>query len=364
MKAIKVLHISETFAAGVYTYIKDICQFFDRIDEVETYVVYSGIRKDTNRERFAVDFPKSVTLEEVKMNREISPLNDFRSLLKLIKIIKQIKPDIIHLHSSKAGVIGRVASKFYPKAKVFYTPNGYSFLREDVSRTKKRMFKTIESLSHNLFGGVTIACGDTEYNFAKTLGKALLVRNGVNIDEINAFKKGECNNDNDMFVVGTMGRLSPQKNPKLFNEIALKRPEIKFVWIGDGELRDHITSNNIEITGWKPREEALFSVNDFDVYIQTSLWEGLPFTIIEAMALGKPIIANNVIGNKDAVLNSYNGFLCSSLDEFLKAIDKIKNNPDLKKEMSVHSKKRACDLFDRNKNFEIMHQIYLNHLTN
>ncbi|WP_299521436.1 glycosyltransferase [Winogradskyella sp.] len=357
MKKLKVLHISETFAAGVYTYIKDICEFFDEIETVESYVIYSGIRKGTNRDKFSKDFSKNVTLIEVRMEREISPLKDFKSTYKLIKTIRKISPDVIHLHSSKAGVIGRVASKFYPMAKVYYTPNGYSFLREDVSPSKKKFFKIIEGITNKLFGGVTVACGDTEYEYAKTIGPALLVRNGVNIDEVYAHKL-EKQINKGVFVVGTMGRLSPQKNPRLFNEIALLNPNIRFIWIGDGELRNEVSSKNIEVTGWRPREEALKSVNEFDIYLQTSLWEGLPFTIIEAMVLGKPIIANNVIGNKDAVENNYNGFLCNSIEEFVTAINKIQSNFDLKQEMSINSKTRANKLFDRDENFKILQQIY------
>lgn len=360
MKKIKILHISETFVAGVYTYIKDINQFFKNIDNVDSYVIYSGNRKDTDREKFKTDFPKSSTLIEVSMTREITPIQDFKSTVALFKQIRKIKPDVIHLHSSKAGVIGRVASKAYPKAKLYYTPNGYSFLREDVSNFKKSLFRIIEKWINKMFGGVTIACGDTEFEYAQKIGKALLVRNGVEINSVYKFKQQNSDKNKNQFVVGTMGRLSPQKNPDLFNKIALKMPEVKFIWIGDGELSNLITATNIEVTGWMPREKALETVNQFDVYIQTSLWEGLPFTIIEAMILEKPIIANNVIGNKDAVKNKYNGFLCNSLDLFVNSIDILRENKTLLKEMEINSNKRAKELFDRDKNFEKLYKIYYN----
>jgi glycosyltransferase involved in cell wall biosynthesis len=355
MKELKVLHISETFAAGVYTYIKDICQFLEPINGVKTYVIYSSKRKDTNPEKFERDFSTSTTLIEIEMSREISPLKDFKALLKIAKKIKEIKPDVIHLHSSKAGIIGRIASKAYSKANIYYTPNGYSFVREDISDRKKKMFRTIEKYITIYFGGVTIACGDTEYEHAKKIGESLLVRNGVNINDVYSFKKTV---PNKVFTIGTVGRLSSQKNPKLFNEIAERFPEINFIWIGDGELKHEITSKNIEIKGWMPREKVLELVSSFDIYIQTSLWEGLPFTIIEAMVLEKPIIAKNVIGNKDAVKKGYNGFLCTSLEEFITSINILKQNKKLTKEMEIHSGVRAKDLFDRDKNFKLLYQIY------
>ena len=355
MKKIKVLHISETFAAGVYTYIKDICQFSDTMDSVITSVIYSGEREDTDFDKFEKDFPKATELIQIPMTREITPIKDFKASINIIKKLRKIKPDVIHLHSSKAGVIGRIAAKFYPKAKVYYTPNGYAFLREDVSSIKKRIFKNIEKYIAACFGGTTIACGDTEYEHAKKLGKALLVRNGVSIDDVHALKRAKTGTD---FVVGTMGRLSPQKNPKLFNDIAEKFPLIKFIWIGDGELRKHITAENITIMGWMPREKALDLVNEFDIYIQTSLWEGLPFTIIEAMILERPIVANNVIGNKDAVSHNENGYLCNSTENFEKAIQQLINDQSLKLKMGEQSHLIAKKLFDRNQNFKTLLAIY------
>lgn len=354
MKKIKVLHVSETFAAGVYTYIKDICQYFDTNNNVESYVIYSGKRKDTDPNRFSQDFSKKVTLIEVEMEREISPVKDVISTIKLCKIIKKIKPDIVHLHSSKAGVIGRIASKAYLNAKVYYTPNGYSFVRQDISLFKKKLFKTTEYLTNKLFGGITIACGDTEFELAKRIGKAILIRNGIDVKSLSHLIKKPNNN---IFTIGCIGRLSPQKNPYLFNCIAERLPNIKFIWIGGGELKHQMPSKNIELLGWMDREDALKKVAEFDAYIQTSLWEGLPFTIIEAMSLKKPIIATNVIGNKDAVVHNYNGFLCNSLEDFIISINTLMEDFSLKTNMEQNSLNRANTIFDRNKNFQTLYGI-------
>lgn len=99
-------------------------------------------------------------------------------------------------------------------------------------------------------------------------------------------------------------------------------------------------------------------VKDFDVFIQTSLWEGLPFTILEAMALRKPIIATDVIGNKDAVEHGYNGFLCSSLDDFKNAVLQLIQNKSLRNKMETNSRERVVELFDQNKNFKELEMVY------
>ncbi|TKS57688.1 glycosyltransferase family 4 protein [Mesohalobacter halotolerans] len=351
-----VLHISETFVTGVYTYIQSICAFTAQDDRIKTSIIYSPNREGTDELDFEKDFSENVELIPIRMQREISLKKDFKSLKQLQNAVKQIQPDVIHLHSSKAGVLGRLAAKAYPKAKVYYTPNGYAFLREDLSKTKRKFFKLIEKYISKIYGGTTIACGDTEYEYAKRLGKSKMVRNGIDLSELDHIKVKPSLKLNSIV---TLGRISAQKNPKLFNAIAEIFPAINFVWIGDGELKHELTAKNIEITGWLDREKALNLLAKHDVYIQTSLWEGLPFTIIEAMALQKPILATDVIGNKDAVVDQKNGFLCDSIGDFENAINQLKTKPQFLRNFGKQSKILAKNKFDRNKNFEQLVEVYL-----
>ena len=128
------------------------------------------------------------------------------------------------------------------------------------------------------------------------------------------------------FTVFTLGRICFQKNPSLFNSIAEKLPNIRFVWIGDGELRSELKSENIEITGWVEREVALRKAINGDVFILTSLWEGLPISLLEAMYMKKPCVVSNVIGNNDVIHNDDNGFVCDTVDDFVSAITSTKGN--------------------------------------
>ena len=111
-----------------------------------------------------------------------------------------------------------------------------------------------------------------------------------------------------------------QKNPTLFNQIAEAMPEVNFLWIGDGEMRGELTSSNIEITGWADRKSALMKSMNADVFMLTSLWEGLPISLLEAMYIKKPCVVNNVIGNRDVIHNGENGFVCNEVKEFVEAI--------------------------------------------
>lgn len=354
MQPFKILHITETFAAGVYLYIRDLCRFTELHGGTKNFIIYSGKRQDTSFHKFLQDFSENTVLTRIDMKREISPIDDFRAVAKLSKLIKEINPSIIHLHSSKAGALGRIASVNY-SGKVFYTPNGYAFLRTDISIFRRMVYRLSESILSKIFKAVIIACGDSEYEFAKKMGKAFVVRNSVNVEEITKYNSGEKNN---RIVIGTIGRLCEQKNPVLFNRLAERFPEISFVWIGDGELRDRLKFKNIEVTGWLDREKALKRLSGFDIYIQTSSWEGLPFTLLEAMAMGKPVVVSSVAGNKDAVRHGENGFLCESLDDFESNLKKLLNDSEKRDIMGDQSLVLVKEFFNRERNLKKILDIY------
>jgi len=360
MIRIKVVHIVEAFAGGIYTYFRDLADFFgsEQISkEIETTIIYSGKRKEIIPENIKKEFPKNIRIIEVDMVREISPFKDLCSSLRLRKHLKELSPDIIHLHSSKSGILGRFANflLLFNKKKVFYTPQGYSFLREDVSLYTRKIYKLFEKYSQCLLGGTTIACGDTEYEIAQKMGKSLLVRNGINLTKLEKHYK---EHKNQKLTIGIVGRITYQKNPVLFNEIALRFPQYDFVWIGDGEQKKLLTAKNIRITGWLSDQDTIFKkLNQLDVYLQTSLWEGLPLAILEAMAFRKPIVATNVIGNKDTVVHKENGFIFNEkeeLDEFFKQIE----SEAIRLKMGENSYQRCKKDFNAKINFAKLLKIY------
>ncbi|MFV5690795.1 glycosyltransferase [Flavobacterium sp. LT1R49] len=355
----KVVHVVEAMAGGVHTYFKDLSFFFGNheINEnINTTIIYSGNRKEINSKRIKKDFSKGVSLIELNMVRSFSPLKDLKSLVRLTRELEKLNPDVIHLHSSKAGVLGRIACfLLFKKIKLFYTPHGYSFLRTDISYFNKKIYTLIENGFQIIFGGLTIACGDTEYEIAKKIGKSYLIRNGIDIKDINENVSG---NKNKILTIGIVGRITAARNPKLFNEIALKHPNHNFVWIGDGELKQQITAPNIRITGWfLKRKHALKELNTIDIYIQTSLWEGLPIAVLEAMAMQKPVLATNIIGNKDVVVHNETGFLFDDVNELEKYIEILKDEK-IRDNFGKKGLERCQNLFDSAKNFTELVSLY------
>lgn len=329
-------------------------------EQVETYIVYSSKRKEIIPENIRKEFSSQVTLIEIDMSREFDLIADLQSTFALQKIYKEIKPDIIHLHSSKAGVIGRWAEFISPKKhQVFYTPHGYAFLRLDISKKKRTFYHWIEKYTQKLFGGTTIACGDTEFDIAKKLGTAELVRNGIDVPKLIPHVKAVSSS---LLTIGIVGRITFARNPQLFNEIALLFPQYHFKWIGDGELNAALTAPNIEITGWLFDEQEVYAqLNTLDVYMQTSLWEGLPMALLEAMVFKKPIVATNVIGNKDVVQHGTTGFLFQKKEELTAYFTTLENQA-ARWRMGEAAYERVSTAFHSQLNFEQLLQLYRSYL--
>ena len=320
----KVLFIVEAMGGGVFTYIVDLAN--ELVNEFDMYIAYA-VRKQTPA-NYRDYFDKRIKLIEVKnFDRSINPTKDIKAFFEIKNIAKRVQPDVIHLHSSKAGALGRIAFNGR-KIPLFYTPHGYSFLMQNHSAAKRMIYRAVETVCAKRYC-MTISCSEGEHQETLKLTRnAAYVNNGINIKDLRKLIEKAGSIADHPFTVFTLGRICYQKNPRLFNKVAEALPEIKFMWIGDGELRDELKSPNIEITGWVRREEALRYSLQGDVFILTSLWEGLPISLLESMYMKKLCVVNNVIGNRDVIHNGENGFVCDSVDDFVEAIRETGNHQD------------------------------------
>lgn len=315
----KILFVVEAMGGGVFTYIVDLVN--ELINEFDMSIAYA-VRPQTPR-NYRDYFDKRINLIEVNnFCREINPFADLRAVWELKRIAKDVKPDIIHLHSSKAGVIGRIAFNGRD-VPLLYTPHGYSFLMANYKPIKRWAFKLIESLFAKR-NCMTISCSPGEHKETLRLTTdATFVNNAINANKMSESLSRVKSVDHP-FTVFTLGRICYQKNPKLFNEVASMMPDVHFVWIGDGELRKELVSPNIEVTGWVDRDKALQKSINADVFILTSLWEGLPISLLEAMYMKKLCVVSNVIGNRDVIKDKENGYVCDTAKDFVDAIKERK----------------------------------------
>lgn len=317
----KILYIVEAMGGGVFTYIVDLAN--ELVNKYDMYIAYA-VRKQTPK-NYKDYFDKRIHLIEVKnFGRAINPTKDIAAFFEVKKIAASVQPDVIHLHSSKAGAIGELL--LMVKFRCFIRLMDIVFLWRTISMRRK-LFKLIESVCAKR-NCTTISCSVGEnQETLKLTRRAIYVNNGINMSELQEIID-KTEKVQHPFTVYTLGRICYQKNPTLFNAIAEALPDIKFVWIGDGELREELKSKNNEITGWADRATAIRYAVNADVFLLPSRWEGLPISLLESMYMKKVCVVSNVIGNRDVIHNNENGFVCSDTEKFVKAIRKSQSGAE------------------------------------
>src|SRR5579872_2188808 len=253
----QIVHVAEAFASGIATFVRSLVEGMPE----DGHVIVHGERAQvTLSDKVIRDFPQ----ENVRFirwrsaQREIRPVKDFHAFLELYAILRRLKRapgiDAVHLHSSKSGFLGRLACRAAGIRQVVYTPNGAPFLWG--SGLKRFLFRLLEKMAA-VFGGKVVCCSPSEYMAYEAIGiHAACINNGVPLEK---GKEANCA-PSPTFRVVTCGRITGQKNPALFNQIAAYFEDvtgIEFIWIGDGPDRGLLTAKNIAVTGWLPRQQAL-----------------------------------------------------------------------------------------------------------
>lgn len=321
----RILMVCEAFGGGVFTYVSQLCN--DMVDNFDIYLAYS-VRPQTPKNYKEFLDPK-VHLIEVKNfgDKALTNIqNDIKVIKELRRIEQQVKPDVIHLHSSIAGGMGRLAYKGKNNT-VVYTPHGYAHILMGAGK-KSKMYEIMEKILGKT-NALTLTCCESENEVAKKLCKrTAYIETGVNLADLSSSLDGLGVVKNKKFTVFTLGRVCVQKQPQLFNRIAELVPEARFVWIGNGELENLLTAPNIEITGWKPRKEALAMAKGADAFILCSLGEAIAMSLIENMFIKKLVLVSNTIGNKSVIQDGINGYVCNTAEEYAERIKKaIQNFP-------------------------------------
>lgn len=316
MEKKKILMVCEAFGGGVFTYVSQLCN--DIVDTFDVYLAYSLRPQTPQNYRDFLD--KKVHLIEMK-NVGVKGLknlkNDIAAIKELRKMEKDIRPDVIHLHSSVAGGFGRIAYAGKENT-VVYTPHGYAHILMGTGK-KSKFYKLAEKILGN--NALTLTCCESEDEEAKKFSKrTAYIETGVNLKDLAASLDGIVPVKNNKFTVFTLGRACVQKQPQLFNRIAELVSDAQFVWIGNGELENELTAPNIEVTGWKPRKEALAMAKGADAFILCSLGEAIAMSLIENMYIKKLILVSNTMGNKSVIHDGINGYVCNTAEEYANRI--------------------------------------------
>ncbi len=306
-------------------------------------------------------------LLEPTLVRPIQPQSDIRALPALTGIIRSLRPNIIHLHSAKAGAIGRVAAKWARvNTKVIYTPHGHVFSGYG-SSTASGVFTKIEKGLAGWADAIVGLTMDELRAFEKvSAGKReqfCIVPSGVELTPYYPKRgrrvkvRNELGFGTDDLVVGFVGRLTEVKGPDFFIEtagkLAEKNEKVKFLVVGDGDMRFDLQKRAEELnlkdrilwTGWRKDIPHLYSA--MDILGLTSRNEGQGRVLVEAMAAETPTVAMSTGGVSEVVEDGATGTLveAGNVDAMTNALSTLLEDADLRKRLGKAGRKRAEDCF-------------------
>lgn len=361
----KILHIGQLIG-GLDIYIRNSITYSNNYYE---YIIIHG--KDDNNKPI-IKNGKIVQEYLIDLHRNLNIWKDLKCLIQVVKIIYQEKPNIIHCHSAKGGFIGRV-SGFLTNTRTYYTPHAFSFLSTP-NKIKKCIYLFLERMAK--LNSYMLACSDSE----RRLGiqqvhykkdKALVWNNSVP-KPTDIIEQNEINSPYICYI----GRPSYQKNTLFFVDVVKKVhkfiPNLKFLLLGVGfyspdleetknKIKEYRLEDVIILKPWLNHSETMGYVSKSILYLSVSKYEGLPLAIIEAMSLGKAIIASDVVGNKDCVINEYNGYLIShDVDKFAEKITQLVNNEEQRIQYETNSIvlfKKQFNIFNKIKELEYIYHI-------
>ncbi|SHE83394.1 glycosyltransferase family 4 protein [Clostridium fallax] len=296
------------------------------------------------------------------MVREISPLKDLKNILYLRNLFKENNYDIVHCHSSKAGLVARIAARLAKVPTIVYTAHGFVF-NEPMSNFKKNIYIAIEYIGSK-FGKKIIAVSEKDYNCAKkynlgTEKDLYCIGNAIEEVDFNLLKdkkemKRELGIDDDTFVLGMVSNFYETKGHRFLIEGLKKLYDEGYnfytVFAGEGLLFDEMKEKakgyeKIKFLGY--RKDNLNVINTFDAFILSSVKEGMPYVILEAMSLKKPVIATKVGALPKMIKNKENGLLIDEGDssKIYTVLKDVLDNKYNLKEIGENGKKYVDENF-------------------
>jgi glycosyltransferase involved in cell wall biosynthesis len=264
---------------------------------------------------------------ELDLRRAVAPRADLLALLRFARIVRQVRPQLIHAHSSKAGAIARLARVLAPRTPVVYTPHGYAFAGYFSSARERSLYRTIERLLSPLASRVTCVC-EAEARLARSVGpdrRVRVVHNGIpapapgGVDQrLDALRsKGP--------VIGALTQLRPGKGLETLIDavplILARHSGAQVAIVGDGPDLEQLSgraralgvADAVHFVG--PSSDPPSALRGMDVFVHPSWAEAFPYVILEAMALARPIVASDVGGIGEAVVRGESGLLTPAREE-------------------------------------------------
>jgi len=288
--------------------------------------------------------------------RPIHPIRDIIALFQIVRLLKRLKPDILHTNSSKAGLLGRIAGAICRVPLIYHSPHGhifYGYYNRIISRLFILLEKWIACYTTKILNLTEAGRQDHITKKIARPEKFVVSSCGVEIDPFLQLPSQNLNSSMpEQLKVVWAGRIVPVKNLRLLlNAIELLKEfnlSISYEIIGAGELMEEAQKivrlknlTNVNFFGYRTDLPKIFA--DCDIFVLTSLNEGFGRVLVEAMASGLAIIATKVGGVPEIITDGINGLLIPSdkPDKLSKAIVTLYQNPELRRQMGLANIKKA-----------------------
>jgi len=301
------------------------------------------------------------------LRHEISPLHDLLAVFRLRNYFRRSRIDLVHTHSSKAGILGRLAANLAGVPAVVHTVHGWSF-NDTQPAARRGLYTSLERFVAPMTDRVlVVAQNHIDAGLLEGIGRAGqygVLRSGIDPNEFRrpstpreemrrslGFGPGD-------FVVGTIANMKPQKGPLDFVETAAlaraANDSVKFLFAGDGDLMPRVRervegaglSGAVNLLGW--RDDVPELLHAMDAFLLTSHFEGLPRSVLQAMAAGVPVVATAVDGTPEVIEDGVTGLLAGAGDcaQLARHVDRLARDENLGKSLAAAAARRFGEEFD------------------
>ncbi|MDR2430928.1 MAG: glycosyltransferase family 4 protein [Candidatus Margulisbacteria bacterium] len=370
--------ISRLNIGGPAVHVTNLNYYLDKDYGYSSLLVYGSLAAGEGSMEYLARDKNLRAVNVPELGREINPLKDLKTIWRLYKIIRREKPDIVHTHTAKAGLAGRIAAQLAGVPQIYHTFHGHIF-HSYFGRAKSRLFILIEKILA-LFTTqiVAISAGQKAdllaYGIAKP-EKITVIPLGFELEKLQNIQNARhwhsvYNLPPEIILAGIAGRLAPVKNHEYFLEIAARvcaaSEQIRFVIIGGGELRARLENsaadkglrNKVFFAGFLNEPAKIYG--DLDLVVLTSRNEGTPVTLIEALACAKPVISTDAGGVTDLVEDGINGYLCgqNEPDIFAEKILKLSRDKNLREQFGRAGQEKVLRTYGVSRLAGDIHRLY------
>jgi glycosyltransferase involved in cell wall biosynthesis len=337
--------IARLNVGGTARYITRLAEELPK-HKIETFVATGFVQGSEEEDPSA---KKLKVIRIPSLGRQVNPIKDHFAFNQLLEVVKEVKPDILHTHTFKAGYIGRIKTREINKAagkqvKFIHTFHGHLFDDPEFSGLKSSIITAFE----RRFAMRT----DAIVTVGAQVGKELLEREIGQPEQFTNIPPGveplklPKPKARTNITIGWIARVTGVKNPLRALEIAKLFPDAQFLIAGGGDLLEQVKAQapkNTKVLGWT--DAAKLFANS-DIILSTSENEGMPIALIEAQFAGKPVVATNVGGVAEVVINNKTGFVTKkNTQELAKALEKLIDSKALRTAQGKAAKAHASKAF-------------------